>query len=275
LFFNKKVAIPLNYYYSAWLLFSFLLLIVDNYRPLSPLRVTLNKVTTPILYSVHKPAQACTELYQRWLDRKAVYEENKQLKSKQLQLEFEINRHQIILQENHYLHRLLKSTNNLRSYTITLAYLLHTNITVGTSELLIQTNNAALIQPGHIVVDDKGIIGQVIENKGRISRVLCINDTRSAVPVQINRNRLRAILVGQGPNTLLNLCYLVKTADVKVGDFLTTSGLGGRYPRGYPIARITSIEDDPTEPYLKISAAPMAALSSNGPFLILQVDPVT
>jgi rod shape-determining protein MreC len=103
-------------------------------------------------------------------------------------------------------------------------------------------------------------MGQVIEVLPYTSRVLLLADSNHAIPVLVNRNCLRAIAVGSGHLDELVLIYVPDTADIKEGDLLVSSGLGSRYPRGYPVGTITKVEHDPGEPFAIVSARPSAQL---------------
>ena len=103
-------------------------------------------------------------------------------------------------------------------------------------------------------------MGQVIDVLPYTSRVLLVADSNHAIPVQVNRNGVRAIAVGSGKLDELALIYVPDTADIQEGDQLVSSGLGSRYPKGYPLGEITTIEHDPGEPFAFVKAKPAAYL---------------
>src|SRR5262249_27030613 len=113
---------------------------------------------------------------------------------------------------------------------------------------------------GQPVLDAYGVMGQVIDTTAKTSRVLLISDGRSALPVQNNRNGMRAIVAGTGYANSLSLLHMPNTADVKVGDYLVTSGLGGRFPFGYPVGQIISIKKTSAERFALIEVRPAAHL---------------
>ena len=130
------------------------------------------------------------------------------------------------------------------------------------------------IKVGWPVIDAKGLVGQVVEAGYQFSRVLLITDSTHAVPVEVNRNGTRAIAVGTGSLDQLKLIYVADTADVEEGDLLLTSGLGGRFPPGYPVARVTSVYHDPGRPYALVKALPVAELDRSRQWLVLKSDVV-
>ncbi len=122
---------------------------------------------------------------------------------------------------------------------------------------------------GQAVLDADGLMGQVIEVNEFSSRVLLISDNRHAVPVKVNRNGVRAIAYGVGSTNYLELGNVPDTADIEVGDLLVSSGLGGRFPKGYPVARVTSIEHDPGRPFARVRAVPLAKLNRSELLLLV------
>ncbi len=113
---------------------------------------------------------------------------------------------------------------------------------------------------GQALVDVDGVVGQVIEAGLMTSQAMLISDTDHALPVEINRNGLRTIVVGSGKIDQLELPFVVNNADIRVGDLLITSGLGGAFPAGYPVAVVATITRIPQEPYAHVTATPAASL---------------
>ena len=112
-------------------------------------------------------------------------------------------------------------------------------------------------------------MGQVIEVNEFTSRVLLISDNRHAVPVKVNRNGVRAIAYGVGSVNYLELGNVPDTTDIEVGDLLVSSGLGGRFPKGYPVARVSNIEHDPGQPFARVKAIPLAQLNRSELLLLV------
>ena len=113
---------------------------------------------------------------------------------------------------------------------------------------------------GQALVDANGVVGQVIEAGLMTSQAMLISDTDHALPVEVNRNGLRTIVVGTGKIDQLQLPFVVNNADIRVGDLLVTSGLGGAFPAGYPVAIVESVTRLPHEPYADVTATPAASL---------------
>ena len=120
---------------------------------------------------------------------------------------------------------------------------------------------------GQAVIDADGLFGQVIEVAEYTSRVLKVNDRMHAVPVQVNRNGVRAVAAGNGRT--LELESVALTADIREGDLLVSSGLGGRFPVGYPVAVVTAVDRDPGQAFARITAQPRAALDRSRHVLLV------
>ncbi len=122
---------------------------------------------------------------------------------------------------------------------------------------------------GQPVIDTYGIRGQVSEVGILQSTAILITDPSHAIPVQVNRNGLRAIAFGTGSADSVSIRYLTASADIKEGDLLVTSGIGGGFPFGYPVAKVVKIVNDPNESFLDISATPVARLSHNKEVMLI------
>jgi rod shape-determining protein MreC len=117
------------------------------------------------------------------------------------------------------------------------------------------------VYDGQAMVDANGVVGQVIETGLFSAQAILISDPDHALPVEINRNGLRTIAVGTGEFDRLDLPFLPNNADVIEGDLLVTSGLGGAFPAGYPVAVVDSVTRIPQEPFAAVSAKPAAKLN--------------
>jgi len=122
---------------------------------------------------------------------------------------------------------------------------------------------------GQPVVDAYGIRGQVSEVGVLQSTAILITDPGHAIPVQVNRNGLRAIAFGTGAPDTVSIRYLTASSDIKPGDLLVSSGIGGGFPFGYPVAKVKKIVNDPNESFLDITATPVAQLSHNREVLLI------
>ena len=116
------------------------------------------------------------------------------------------------------------------------------------------------VYDGQAIIDANGVIGQVFEAGIATSQAILISDPSHALPVEVNRNGLRTIAKGTGDFDRLDLPFLPNNADIRPGDLLVTSGLGGAFPSGYPVAVVETVNRIPQEPFADVTAVPMSAL---------------
>jgi len=136
--------------------------------------------------------------------------------------------------------------------------------------VVVNRGNQHNIKAGLAVVDSKGVIGQVTRVYPFTSEVTLITDKELSIPIQIERNQLRAIAFGGGNNTL-DIPYLPTNVDIKVGDKLVTSGIDGVYPAGLAVATVTKIEQNPESPFAKIISTPVAEVTNHLQLLLLDL----
>jgi len=141
------------------------------------------------------------------------------------------------------------------------------NTTNFAQEIMINKGASDGVYVGQAVVDSDGVIGQVNTVTQFWSRVILINDPKHAIPIKNNRNGIRAIAQGNGLN--LNLMHLPSTIDVKKGDLLLSSGLGEKFPDGYPVAKVVSVTQRRDQPYLEVIAEPTANINTADHVLLL------
>jgi rod shape-determining protein MreC len=122
---------------------------------------------------------------------------------------------------------------------------------------------------GQPVLDANAVMGQVIRTNPFSSLVLLITDSDHALPVEVNRNGLRTIAAGTGLGHELELLHIPKNADIRVGDLLVTSGMGGRFPPGYPVARVSAVRHEPDNPFTAVAAEPTARLDRSREVLLV------
>ncbi len=127
------------------------------------------------------------------------------------------------------------------------------------------------IAPGQAVVDEQGVVGQITRVYPFTSEVTLITDKKLSIPIQIERNQLRAIAFGEGKRNTLDIPYLPTSVDIKVGDKLVTSGIDGVYPAGLAVATVTQIKQSQDSPFAKIISSPIAGVNNHKHVLILKM----
>ena len=175
-------------------------------------------------------------------------------------------------EENRDLRALLDAAERLEE-KITLAELRDVNLDRDNHRVAIGRGLRDAVYVGQAVIDDKGVIGQVTEVMPLSSIVVLITDPSHALPVQVQRTGLRTVVNGTGSVSNLRVPYLNQNADVQVGDVLISTGMGGRFPNGYPVAIISDIETKEDEAFIKVLASPIANLDRSNHVLLLSREP--
>ncbi len=237
-----------------------LLLFIDvRFGWLKPVRNALSIVTETVVTVTDLPRRAFVGLDEAITTRNTLTAENARLMQENLVLQRHVQRLAAMTAENSRLRELLNSSALLDS-NVLVAEIIGVDPDPSRVEVVINKGAADQLYVGQPVLDASGIIGQLIAVGPSQSRVLLITDHRHGLPVEINRNGVRSIATGTGKSGLLQLQYLAATADIRVGDLLVSSGLGGVFPRGYPVGRVSRVERDLRETFMQVDALPTAAI---------------
>ena len=194
--------------------------------------------------------------------------DNERLKQEHLLLSSKLQRYEILAEENRRLRELLESSFRLNDKVL-VAELIAVELQTFRQQVVINKGQREGAYDGQPIVDASGIMGQIVHVTPFSSTVLLITDTDHALPVQVNRNGLRAIAVGSGQNDTLFLEHLPNNADIRVGDLIISSGLGRRFPSGYPVGEIKKITLDPGESFAKVTTKPSAQLTQSREVLMV------
>jgi len=235
---------------------------------LEGIRSALSLLIYPLQYIVNLPVAATYWMSDSLSSRETLQEENDRFKLQHTLFKARLQKLQSLKAENQRLRELLQSSKKVGERVL-IGELLAVDLEPFTRQIVINKggrNEAYLGQP---LVDAEGAMGQIVHLGPFSSTAMLITDANHAIPVQVNRNGLRAIALGTGAPDKLDIPYLPISADITEGDLLTTSGLGGRFPAGYPVAVVTGVVKDPTLPYAVISAMPTARLEQAREVLLL------
>jgi len=170
--------------------------------------------------------------------------------------------------ENRRLRDLLGSSRRLEERVL-IAELLAVALDPYRHQVLIDKGSGSGAYVGQPVLDANAVMGQIVRVSPLSATVLLITDVEHSLPVQVLRNGLRAIAQGTGLVQGLELLHLPKNVDIRVGDELVTSGLGGRFPAGYPVARVVAVREEPGRPFAIVRAAPLARLDRTREVLLV------
>lgn len=217
----------------------------------------LQATAYPIQLAVSSPSAAWSWLQESFETRDALRKENNRLRAQQRAMEIRSMRFEALQQENAEL-RGLKQALPAVAERWEVAEVINVDLNSLRQRVLLNRGTSNGVFKGQAVMDEKGLLGQTLHVGPWSAEVILITDPEHAVPVQIDRNGLRTIAVGAGDTASLALPYLPSNADVKTGDLLVTSGLGGVFPAGYPVARVTEVHHDAVQPLAQVRAKPLA-----------------
>lgn len=222
----------------------------------------------PFYWLTDVPGDVSQWSEERLTSRAELLEENKALRTELLVLKRKLQQMAALTAENTRLRQLLNSADTIEDRVL-VAELVGISPDPVRHRVMINRGEVDDVYVGQPVVDAFGLVGQVVEVGKRASVVLLITDSSHALPVQINRNGIRLVAEGQGDLSQLQLRYVSSTLDIQEGDLLVTSGLGQRFPAGYPVAVIESVNYDPGRPFAQVVARPMAELNRNRHVLLV------
>ncbi len=235
-------------------------MIVDHRQHhLEAVRSVLSTVIYPLQYVANMPLSIGHWASDTFASRTRLQNENRSLRKENLLLQGRQQKLASLEAENMRLRDLLDSSFKIGDRVL-IAELIAVDMDPYRQQVLLNKGSSSGIYKGQPVLNANAVMGQVIHVNRFTSSVLMITDASHALPIQVNRNGLRTVAIGTGRINELELPNLPNNADIEVGDLLVTSGLGGRFPSGYPVAIVTSIVREPGEPFANIKAQPNAHL---------------
>ncbi len=235
---------------------------------LDPVRDRLSPITTPF-YKITDVPRKIGDWFEDVMESPVdLQAENAELKTQVLILQRKSQQMAALAAENVRLRQLLNASNILHE-TVLIAELIGVSPNPLSHQVIINRGSNEGVFKGQPVLDAFGLMGQVIEVSSESSTVLLISDATHAIPVQVNRNGVRAIAEGTGDMTTLSLRHVSANADIRMGDLLVSSGLGRRFPVGYPVAEVVQVVRDPAKAFLIVTAKPMARLDRSRHLLLV------
>ena len=247
------------------------MLVDARFDVLKPVRSGMGMVLTPLYWLGDLPVRAWSNTQQIFSSRTDLLAENEQLRSETLLMQRRLQKLATLTEQNVRLRELLNSSA-LIDDRVLVAELIGVDPNAHTHRVLINKGSSSGVTLGQPVLDARGVMGQVIEVMPFTSRVLLLTDTNHSIPVKINRNGLRAIASGTGDVDAIELRYVTDSADVREGDLLVTSGMGQRFPVGYPVAMISEVQRNTGRPFARIQALPAASLNRSRYLLLVFSD---
>ncbi|MET3456264.1 rod shape-determining protein MreC [Pseudomonas beijingensis] len=248
------------------------LMVVDaRFTLLKPVRSQMSLVLMESYWITDLPQRLWQGVASQFGSRTELVAENEKLKTENLLLQGRMQKLAALTEQNVRLRELLNSSA-LVNEKVEVAELIGMDPNPFTHRILINKGERDGVVLGQPVLDARGLMGQVVELMPYTSRVLLLTDTTHSIPVQVNRNGLRAIASGTGNPERLELRHVADTADIKEGDLLVSSGLGQRFPAGYPVATVKEVIHDSGQPFAIVRAVPTAALNRSRYLLLVFSD---
>ena len=252
-----------------YLSMAIVLMVADRHNQyLQQIRQLSAVIVEPFYRLAAWPAELMQAVQLAFSERRSLSEENTRLHEQVILLQTRLNRLNALYEQNQRLKELLDVQHRL-NLGVQLAKLLDIDLDPFRHRIVLDAGRIQGISVGQPVIDANGVVGQVVEVLDRTAIAMLITDPSHALPVKIERNGLRTIARGGGAIDKLELPNIPISADVKPGDVLVTSGLGGRFPAGFPVGVIRSVSNDASGMFTEAIATPSAALDRSGEVLLL------
>lgn len=201
--------------------------------------------------------------------RRALLEENRQLRNQQVLLNAKLQKLALLKQENTRLRELLASASHFAEERVLIAELLSVDLDPYKQQIILNKGEIDGVYVGQPLLDANGVMGQITHITPVSATAILISDPSHALPVQINRTGMRTVITGTGNAHALSLRHIPASSDIVVGDVVSSSGLGGRFPQDYPVAEITHIRRPPGQAFATVKARPFAHLDRSREVLLL------
>lgn len=255
---------------SFCIVLSILIMTIDHYyQYLHSIRSVLSIAVYPFYYLINLPNHTKDWLGKNLAERITILQENAKLHENQILLNVQLQKLATLEAENRRLRSLLESVVHSSEHML-IAELIAVNFDQYRHNIILNRGEKHGIYIGQPVIDQLGIVGQIIRTNFLTSTAILITDINHAIPIQINRTGVRTLALGTGDLKELKLLHIPANEDIKVGDLLVTSGLDGRFPRGYPVGIITKFE--PSSPFANIIAKPIANLDRLSEVILININ---
>ncbi|GEM75953.1 rod shape-determining protein MreC [Vibrio sagamiensis] len=233
------------------------LMMADNrLDTFSNVRFLLNSMVAPIQYVANLPRSIFDGMFERFNSRQTLLDGNRNLKREVLRLKSELILLEQYKEENQRLRKLLGSSF-VRDEKKVVTEVMSVDTSPYQHQVVIDKGQIDGVYIGQPVINEKGIVGQVTFVAAHNARVLLLTDAKNAIPVQVIRNDIRVIASGNGELDKIQLEHIPTSTDIQAGDLLVTSGLGGIYPEGYPVATVMNVSHDTRQEFASIVAQPV------------------
>lgn len=254
------------------IILSVVLMVYDHRtQQLDAVRRAIDIAVYPLQLVVDTPARVWSWLLDNTASRNELELENARLKIQQRLTRAELQQLAALKAENARLRDMLEARDRV-SGNIRVAGIMSVDANPFRHNIVIDVGSEDRVYDGQSLIDADGVVGQVLKTGRHSSQAILISDPDHSLPVEVNRNGLRTFAFGTGEFDRLDLPYLPNNADIKPGDLLVTSGLGGAFPPGYPVAVVTEVKRIPQQRFAEVSARPSASLNQIREVMLIWMD---
>ncbi len=265
--FQKNTALNLRLFFFMALAVASMF-IDHRQQHLQEVRSSLSQALYPLQYLVNLPSRLANWSSEIFSSHTQLLYENRQLKQQQLLLQAQLQKLEIIDSENARLRELLHASFKVGE-NVLIAEMLAVDMDPYRQQVLINKGSTDNAYEGQPLIDAHGIIGQIIHAYPYSSEALLLTDLSHSLPAQLNRNGLRTIVAGTGKTNSLELLYISNSADIRVGDRIISSGLGGTFPVNYPVGVVSSVKHYPGRDFVEAYATPSAHVGRSREVLLV------
>jgi rod shape-determining protein MreC len=237
---------------------------------LTTVRQNLQALLHPLQLLANAPSRLYRDTTEYFSTHEYLLNENRNLKKNALKQAVELQKLNTLELENNNLRQLLKTNQSIVETSVA-AEIMHVGRDLFTKKIIVNRGATHNIVAGEAVVDSTGVIGQVTRIYPLSSEVTLITDKSLAIPIQVERNGLRAIAFGHGRDNTLDLPYLPTNVDIQRGDKLVTSGIDGVYPAGLAVATVSQIEITADSPFARIICVPTGGVENHKQVLLVSI----
>jgi len=223
------------------------------------LRSQADYLVEPVYHVMEWPARALRNLFGQLQSRRSLRHENEALREQLISQQGALQRLATLTEENRRLRTLIEGAQG-QVFEFQFAELVRVDLDPFSHKVMVDRGSSDGVEIGQAVIDGAGVMGQVEDVHPHFSTIRLISDPNHALPVQISRTGLRTIAFGSGVTGALKLSSVPRQADIREGDLVVTSGLGDRFPGGYPVATVTTINRQEGNTFIAVEAMPLAAL---------------
>ena len=249
-----------------------LLMADSRFKALAAIRQAVGVALYPVQVVAMLPRDAFFATTDYFASLASLKDENRQMREQQVLNAQQLQQSRQLQAENAYLRKLLEASARTQLKTV-MSEILYDARDPFSRKVIIDRGDSHGIKPGHPVIDDLGVIGQVTRVFPFTSEITLLTDKEHAIPVQVLRSGVRSVAYGRGQTGELELRFMASNADIQPGDVLTTSGIDGVYPAGLAVATVMTVDTKTPDAFARILCQPAAGVSRHRQLLVLLGDP--